>query len=283
MSPNQNNRGLNDTEAAVVGMVESAETSRIAPRQLLEQIKKNYRLSFAQGRELINGLTRKGELAYSQELGQTFIQINFARPVRISPHLILCPPGMTASFRTPDQTVIYLEPGVSFGSGSHPTTRMCIQAIDAAVYDLDLISADSPSLAADIGTGTGVLAIALCTLTSLSCRAYDIDPVSLFQAQKNIALNRLSHRMSLSSEAVEQSGHLFSTVVANLRYPTLARMARQIRKKIRPPGILILSGIREWEEADLIRIYVNEGFRLICQASLKKWSCITLACHGDGI
>ncbi len=271
---NQNRPDLAGVEKAVVHWVEQS-TVKLTPQSLIEHVKTHHKRSSGQARALLKALIGKGELSYIHELGHTFIGLNFSKPVPISEHFTLSPPGLDHQSVPDDDSedcTIYLEAGVSFGSGRHPTTQMCLAAIDDVVFNKNR-RLRFPCHAADIGTGTGILALALCRATGSTCLAYDIDPVCRSQTRHNVKLNRLEDRIQVSTENFDQSGHPFDIIMANLRYPTLSQLAPVIREKTQTGGILILSGIREWEVDPLTLEFEQLGFIRIEHYCLKEWAC----------
>ena len=140
------------------------------------------------------------------------------------------------------------------------------------MIDTQMTGGDTLRIGADIGTGSGVLAIAMCLSGFLSCHAYEIDPVSINEAQKNIALNHLSDKIKVINGEMTAHKNRFSLICANLRTPTLSSLSEIIYTRLTKNGIAILSGVREWEKKQIIIHYQDNGFELAWQADEKKWS-----------
>jgi len=102
--------------------------------------------------------------------------------------------------------------------------------------------------------------------------AYEIDKVSINEAKNNIERNGLQERINLVSHPMENTKKKYSIICANLRYPTLKGLSQMIYDSLNSNGIIILSGVREWEKEDLISTYENLGFHLSWQRDKKKWS-----------
>jgi ribosomal protein L11 methyltransferase len=127
-------------------------------------------------------------------------------------------------------------------------------------------------MGADIGTGSGVLAIALCLVGIEGCQAWEIDPNAVSEAKKNVAVNNLSHKICVTEDYMPESHNTLSVICANLRFPTLKQLSGLIQKSLSPNGLAIFSGIRQWEKEELIVHYSKIGFSLIWQMDEKNWS-----------
>lgn len=263
-----------DEDAAIINFVTESYT-RLTPLVLTKYLKQHLNLSGRQASTKLRHLVETGIFCYIYDFGTTFIGLNFSKPVRITDHFILTPPGLT-----PDPLLnsihVIITPGISFGSGSHPTTRLCLAAIDTLYFQTNHIS-DSVQYVADIGTGSGILALAICLLhRNMKCIAYEIDEVSITEALKNIHLNQLSHQIHIRNDSIDTAEQSFSVICANLRLPTLNRLAADIQKKMIVNGVLILSGIRVWETNQLIAVYTEKGFDILWQAEEKDWACLVM-------
>jgi len=104
-------------------------------------------------------LLESGELSYSYELGQSFLDRSFNRPIQVTPNITLAPPGHAVAAHQSGVTV-RLAPGAAFGYGQHPTTRMALAAIDQACTLEPALLQRAPGRILDLGTGSGVLVIA---------------------------------------------------------------------------------------------------------------------------
>ena len=119
-------------------------------------------------------LISQGELTYTYELGSSFLECSFNKPVRITDHVIIKPEHQSFSAEK-DDIVITLQPGASFGSGRHPSTRLALKSMEKVlVAKRHATRADHTAL--DIGTGSGVLAIAAVLMGMKNAIGLDIDP-----------------------------------------------------------------------------------------------------------
>ena len=203
---------------------------------------------------MIRAMVAEARLRFVNLYGQSYIDLCFQGPTAITPKVLLVPPECTPE-PAPGQQVIILSPGAAFGDGHHPTTRLALQGL-ATLWppsDSDL----KPRLhrGLDIGTGSGILAIAAARFGVERMDALDLDPCALSEARLNVAHNRLGHRIRLSRHPLEKLETTYDLILANLRLPTLCAIAPWIGLHMRPRGRIVLSGFRESESASLRRAY----------------------------
>jgi len=134
-----------------------------------------------------------------------------------------------------------------------------------------------PVTALDVGTGSGILAIALAKMGVKKVLALDSDPVALAVARTNIRRNRVDRAVTLSHSPVEKIRGYFSIVVANLTAETILDLGRHLQKRVRPGGYMILSGILNPKVQQIIRIFASCRLMLVRQKSDKEWSTLLLA------
>jgi len=259
---------------AALAILDNADTCLTA-RAFLRAIARQRKIPFSRAKTILKTLVDNQELAYQDLFGSTCVMANFQKPVRITDHFFLIPPDIP-SIAGPGELDIRLAQGISFGSGHHPTTRLGLAAIDHLFFTAGLLPAKNPGPGADIGTGSGVLAIALCLAGLNRCHACDIDPNAVYEARQNIAANDLCSRIPVSGHPLPDTGPDFSIICANLRTPSLAELAPVMGRRLMPEGVLILSGIREWETRGLAADFTRYGFIRIWEKTLKKWTVLIL-------
>lgn len=249
---------------------------RLTAQAYIKKIKDRLSLSMSGAKKRLQQLIDEQELSYHYLYGATYVEKNFLKPVRVSSRFILAPPGFTSPLNETD-VEIRLEQGISFGSGQHPTTRLCLAAIDFCLFGAPVQNRAKNQVCADIGTGSGVLAMALVRSGLSFCHAYEIDPVSINEARKNIALNRLTKKVIVIEDYFKEQKNKFFIIAANLRFPTLADLSDTLFNSLTENGLAILSGLREWEKQDLVTLYSKKGFTLVWQQDEKNWSGVVLA------
>lgn len=162
-----------------------------------------------------------------------------------------------------DSTVVIL-PSMGFGTGHHATTRLCLKALqDERPMRKSVI---------DVGTGSGVLALAAARLGARRVRGFDNDPDAIFNALENKDLNALD--VEFRCEGIEgPAGEVFDIVLANLTGAVLIRYAAALIAFTAPGGRLILSGLREEEEQDVLGAF---GRAVHARTSEDGWVCLTI-------
>lgn len=167
-----------------------------------------------------------------------------------------------------------IEAGAAFGTGHHGTTAGCLAAFDA------LLKARRFPRALDVGTGTGVLAIAAARTGSRTVVGADIDPVSVRIARENAALNRARARFvradGLAHRAVARAGP-YDLAFANILARPLLRLAPDIRRALAPGGLAILSGLLRHQQRQVTAAYLARGFRLVRRYHRDAWATLVLA------
>ncbi|WP_092237115.1 50S ribosomal protein L11 methyltransferase [Desulfobacula phenolica] len=244
---------------------------RLTPQALIREIKSRVLVTSSAAKKIVRQLIDEQELSYHYLYGSTYVEKSFLKPVRITRHFVLTPPGFDTQ-STPTDIDITIEPGISFGAGQHPTTQLCLAAIEFCFFEQQLIHLKPGLVGADIGTGSGVLAMAMCLSGLAACNAYEIDPVSINEAKKNIALNHLTKQINVVEDTMKECNSQVSIICANLRFPTLKTLSDMIWDSLTDHGIAILSGVREWETQALIACYSAKGFELAWQKHDKQWS-----------
>ena len=180
------------------------------------------------------------------------------------------------------QQVIVLDPGLSFGTGHHATTGFCLRELArlargrvGAPRRPDA-SARRPYLSfLDIGTGSGILAIAAAKLGYAPVHAFDFDPESVRVATANAKHNRASVGLRLRQQDLTKlplrSAVKFDFVCANLISTLLIAERRRIANRLKPNGVLVLAGILKQEFAEVRRAYEKIGLQAVASKCEKEW------------
>ena len=194
----------------------------------------------------------------------------FIKPRRVGKSFWVTPPWLTpAKFRS--RQVITIEPGLAFGTGTHATTRGCMEFIEQVAATLS----DRRFTALDVGTGAGILAIAMVKLGAKQVWAIDNDAVALKVARENLRANNALARVRLSDGKLGSIRRRFSVVVANLTAETIVELAAALKKKVSTNGYLILSGILS-QQVDAIMRRFRERFRVVRQKRGREWATLLL-------
>jgi ribosomal protein L11 methyltransferase len=176
-----------------------------------------------------------------------------------------------------DQVIIEIDPGMAFGTGTHPTTRLCLEALERIVDAAPPFTGMSLPEAfnvLDVGTGSGVLAIAARKLGGGHMVALDIDPQAVEVARQNLANNGITEALDVGITPVSEITAEFSVVFANILAEDLIKMSPLLSPRLLPGGVLILSGILTEKEGGVTAAYAATGLTLVEATRLDEWSCL---------
>jgi ribosomal protein L11 methyltransferase len=147
----------------------------------------------------------------------------------------------------PNAVNIMLDPGLAFGTGTHPTTALCLEWLDAADV------ADKRVL--DYGCGSGILAIAAAKLKAQQVIAIDIDPQALLATRDNMQRNGIAPSAIVTGKPNIAEGQQFDLVLANILAGPLRELSASIAEKVRPGGMLVLSGLLAQQAEEISQCY----------------------------
>jgi len=168
-----------------------------------------------------------------------------------------------------------IEAAMAFGTGHHATTQGCLMALQAHAR-----RAPRPRLAADIGCGTGVLAMAAAKLWKAQALASDIDPVATATARANLAVNGVAPLVRVVTAPGFHHPALrarpFDLICANILARPLKRLAGDMMARLRPGGALVLSGILTRQAPGVEAVYRAHGFRRAALLRIGEWTTLTL-------
>lgn len=194
----------------------------------------------------------------------------YYKPLKISPRLTVVP--LWEDY-TPaeNENVLRMDPGMAFGTGSHETTRLCAMLVDKYMLP--------GSRVLDVGTGSGILAIAASKLGAASVRAYDIDPVAVRIAEENAGQNGCRNVVCAQSDLLKNvslSDGKYDFVCANIVADIILRMAKDIGKFVNDGGYLAVSGIIDRQAEDVKLALISSGFKLIDTLEEHDWNALLL-------
>jgi ribosomal protein L11 methyltransferase len=194
----------------------------------------------------INSAGTELTLRYVEEADWANAWKAYYKPIRLGKRLVITPPWETPELGPEDLSII-VDPGMAFGTGSHPTTQLCLIALEEFVRPGQAI--------ADVGTGSGILAIAAAKLGAASVVANDVDPLAVTIARENAAVNTVSIEIAETIPAGP-----YDLVVANILADVIIGMAEDFARWTKPNGMFIASGIIDTREFDVRRAVEAVGF-----------------------
>ncbi len=189
----------------------------------------------------------------------------YYNPVKISEKFTIVPTWEIYEPVSSDELIIELDPGMAFGTGTHPTTVLCIQALERIVRPGDRVI--------DVGTGSGVLSIAAAMLGAEDVRAYDLDEVAVTSAKLNIKLNKVSKTVSISQnnllDGVEENSA--DVIVANILAEVILRFTDDVARIVKPGGVFIASGIIQPKKDQVKEALIASGFEITETNLMEDW------------
>lgn len=167
---------------------------------------------------------------------------------------------------------IFLDPALVFGTGQHPSTRLCLELLKQ-VTDREK---NAPRTVLDIGCGTGILTIAALRLGASRALGIEIDPDAVQVARRNILLNRLSHSAQIIESSWQNITEHYDLILANLVPSVLFKAAPSIAKLLREHGLLITAGFSVSKNKKVIGLFEEIGLHLLSESSLDAWGALLL-------
>ncbi len=180
----------------------------------------------------------------------------------------------------PNEIIVELDPGMAFGTGLHPTTRLCMVALEefAASHPerSEAKSKDEPSQGfrmVDVGTGSGILSITAAKLGIRDILALDLDAVAVETAARNVAINRAQSRVRVERGSIDAEKHrdLFDLVCINILAEIICDLAPAVSAALRPGGNVIASGILDFKADTVIDALREVGIETIEKKQEEDW------------
>ena len=190
-------------------------------------------------------------------------------PVVVAERFLLRPDWAPPA-ENPDLIEIVLEQSAAFGTGLHPTTALCLEVLQ------EIAQIAPPDAVLDVGTGSGVLALAALTLGVPRALAIDIDADALRVAASNARLNGLAERLQLTRGGPESIAGTWPLVLANVLAAPLIEMAPALVRRVGHRGQLVLSGIPSSVEPDVDQAYRRLGMHRVNAVSRAGWVALVL-------
>lgn len=231
-------------------------------------------LSFIRDRLTADGIDAKVEIIGVREEDWANSWKQYYKPLHIGNRMVIVPAWETYE-EQPEEIIVRMNPGMAFGTGTHETTRLVIGLLEKYT---------KPGCRMlDVGTGSGILAICASKLGAGTCRAYDIDPMSVRVANENIRESGLTNITCEQSDLLRQvdlSGGKYDLITANIVADIIIRMTPDVGKYLAGDGILLVSGIIVERSQDVIDSLAANGFRIVERAEENGW-CALAVTHAE--
>jgi ribosomal protein L11 methyltransferase len=196
------------------------------------------------------------------------------KPVKVTPRLIIRPPWEDYE-PGPGETVVIIYPGMAFGTGRHPTTLLCLQALEQVWEDMAQLGLPGAWQVLDVGTGTGILALAAARLGA-KVLAIDVDPEAVAAALENVRLNALEDLIWVESTPLNALRQQFAVILANLTAADLSHWAEALAGRVLSGGALIVSGFLTQDLSSVADRFFRYGLTEAGHLTQEEWSALIL-------
>ncbi len=190
----------------------------------------------------------------------------YFQPLQVTAHIVVKPSWYTYP-PSARKIILEIDPGMAFGTGHHPSTCLALELIDS-YFD----ETRKKQTVLDVGSGTGILAIACCLLGQSNVLAIDNDPDAIAIARKNARANQVTHTMTVTDIPLPDIEGTYDLIIANITHNVLIDVAPQLNRLLGKGGELILSGILKRDQAgDILQEYVNYGLKPLQMPDKEEW------------
>lgn len=191
----------------------------------------------------------------------------YYHPVRVTRYLTVVPSWESYQKTSPEEKILKLDPGMAFGTGTHPTTQLCLQALEMYLRGGEKVI--------DVGTGSGVLSIAASKMGASEIKAYDLDQVAVNSAVENLKLNPDVKNVQLgTNDLLAGIQAQADIVVANILAEIIVPLVPQAKACLKPNGIFITSGIIKEKLPTVLSALQDQKFKIIEILQMKDWRAV---------
>ena len=194
----------------------------------------------------------------------------YYKPIKIGERIVIVP-AWEKYTAEPDEIVVRMDPGMAFGTGTHETTRLVIKLLEKYIKHGMRV--------ADVGCGSGILAICASKLGAGECKAYDIDPVAVKVANENIkdsGLTNVTCDVSDLLKQVDKSGGTYDVICANIVADIIIRMMPDVGALMDENSVILASGIIVERSEDVINGFAEHGFKIVERIDENGWCALAV-------
>ena len=195
----------------------------------------------------------------------------YYKPIKIGERIVIVP-AWEKYEASPEEIVVRMDPGMAFGTGTHETTRLVIRLLEKYIK--------SGMRVADVGTGSGILAICAAKLGATECKAYDIDPVAVKVARENVKDSHLEDVVTCDVSdllrGVDLSGGAYDVICANIVADIIIRMTPDVHALMDEKSVILASGIIVERSEDVISCFEANGFKIVEKLEDNGWCALAV-------
>ncbi|MDH3224911.1 MAG: 50S ribosomal protein L11 methyltransferase, partial [Gemmatimonadota bacterium] len=192
-------------------------------------------------------------------------------PRRVGKRIVVHPSWTEATVQSGD-VVLTIDPGIAFGTAEHATTRLALELLESQVAPGQTV--------ADVGTGTGILAIAAARLGAGRAMGYDTDPYAWAVARENAAGNGVAHRVDVVEGPIPDGSPEFDGLVANIEWVRLRPMVPALARRVLVPGWMVLSGILLGQRDEALHDLTELDLDPVMEAVQEEWWAVAVVAAG---
>lgn len=224
-------------------------------------------------RERFNTLSIKADISVSGVNEEDWANSwkAYYKPIKIGEKIVIVPAWEKYS-ASEGEIVVRMDPGMAFGTGTHETTRLVIQLLEKYVGEGMRV--------ADVGTGSGILAICAAKLGAKECKAYDIDPVAVKVARENVKDSGLEDVVKCDVSdllrGVDRSGGAYDVICANIVADIIIRMTPDVHELMDEKTVILASGIIVERSEDVISCFEENGFKIVEKIEDNGWCALAV-------
>jgi ribosomal protein L11 methyltransferase len=184
-------------------------------------------------------------------------------PVRVGKSIVVKPTWREFEV-APGDVILELDPGMAFGTGLHPTTQMCLLALEERI---------EPGMCVlDLGTGSGILALAAAKLGAAVVLAVDTDPVAVTAAQENVQRNGVAERVTVIRGSLDYTTDTYDLLVVNILAKVIVALAEEgLAERVKPRGQWVAAGIIEPQVGEVVAALEAAGLQVTAQRQISDW------------
>ena len=191
----------------------------------------------------------------------------YYKPVKVSEKITITPTWEEYSAVSSDELIIELDPGMAFGTGTHPTTVLSMQALERYI--------ENGQTVIDVGAGSGVLSIASVLLGAKQVYAYDLDEIAVKTTKINAKLNKVDTKIKTKqNNLLDNITHQPDIIVSNILAEIIMRFEKDAYHLLKPGGIFITSGIIQTKKQQVKQALIDVGFDIVEVNQMEDWISI---------